>query len=129
MKILFFDGYCSLCNGFVNWGMKHDESRAIQFASLQGKHAEKYLGQTSYLTDLETVVYHRDGQIFDRSEAVLHFLVDLGGAYQVARILFLIPTAFRNFIYKLVAKNRYALFAKRDTCRLPTAEERERLLD
>jgi len=30
----------------------------------------------------------------------------------------------RDFFYDLIAKNRYALFGKRETCRLPTPEER-----
>lgn len=129
MKILFFDGYCSLCNGFVDWGLKKNKSGHIHFASLQGRNAAKYLAGTTFLADIETVVYFREGQIFDRSDAVLYFLKDIGGPYTLTSVLFAIPTSWRNFIYKLVAKNRYVIFGKRDACRMPTSEERERLLD
>lgn len=129
MKILFFDGYCSLCNALVDWGIRHDQKKNIQFASLQGETAKKYLAHTQYTVDIDTVIYFRDEKIYQQSSAVLYFFKDIGGVYSLFFIFIVLPTLIRDFFYKLVARNRYKFFKKRDTCRLPTESERERLLN
>lgn len=128
MKILFFDGYCSLCNGFIDWSMKQDKQKLVQYASLQGESAQKYLSDLKYVNEVETIVYYRENQIYDRSSAILIFFKDIGGVWQIFSVLFIIPKFIRDFFYKIIAKNRYLFFKKRDTCRLPTPEEKERLL-
>ncbi len=129
MKIIFFDGYCSLCNGFVDWAMKRDKKCQFKFASLQGEAAKLYLKETRYLTEINTIVYFNNGQLDDRASAVLHFLDDLGGFWKISKILMMLPISLQNFIYNKISKNRYKLFKKRDTCRLPNADERDRLLN
>jgi predicted DCC family thiol-disulfide oxidoreductase YuxK len=127
-RVLFFDGYCSLCNGLVDWMMRHDRSGSLKFASLQGKAASAMLPPERVKAEPDTVLYMRDGEIYDRSAAVLMALKDLGGIWALASVLFLIPSPLRNLAYRFVARIRYKVFGKRDTCRMPTPEERERLL-
>lgn len=128
-RVLFFDGYCSLCNGFVDWMIRRDHSGKLTFASLQGKTAKAML-PPERLTDgdPETVLYLRDGEIYERSTAVLMALNDLGGVWPLTSIFFIIPTPLRNLGYRFIASIRYKVFGKRETCRMPTAAERERLL-
>lgn len=128
MKILFFDGFCSICNGVVDWSLKHDHRQIVQFASLQGKTAHQKLPQ-SYLSSIETVIYLRNGKIYERSDAILFLLKDLGGWTSFLSKLRIIPRSFRDFFYKIIARNRYIFFKKREVCRLPTPTEKERLLD
>lgn len=128
MKIVFFDGYCSLCNHLVNALMRIDKAGVLKFASLQGDTAERLLGRREPATGAETIVYLRDAAKFERSAAVLHILSDLGGFWRTARIFWLLPEAIRDLCYKLIARNRYRLMKKRETCRMPTQQERERLL-
>ena len=40
----------------------------------------------------------------------------------------IVPRPIRDAVYRWIARNRYQWFGKRDTCRLPTLEERERFL-
>ena len=56
MKIVFFDGYCSLCNALVDWLIRIDKSNQLKFASLQGETAAKLLGQQKETIDLDTVI-------------------------------------------------------------------------
>ena len=128
MKILFFDGFCSLCNGVVDWGLRHDFKGVVQFASLQGNTAQKFLNEKQR-TEIETVVYYRDGIIHERSDAVLYFLKDLGGFKASAFAFKVLPRFLRDFFYRLVAKNRYRFFPRRESCRLPSSAEKDRLLD
>lgn len=129
MKILFFDGYCSMCNAIVDWGMRQDRSGQIKFAPLQGQAAQQYLKGSDYTQQIDTVVYYRDEKIFERSVAVLQFLNDLGGIWKVFIIFLLLPSGLRDFFYRFIAQNRYVFFKKRDTCRMPTPQEHERLLE
>ena len=130
MRIVFFDGYCSLCNALVDWLMRVDRSQTLRFASLQGEVARKYLKNNDTLKspDMDTIVYLRDERAYQRSHAVLMILSDLGGVWKFAQVFLVVPSPLRDLIYNLVAKNRYRIFGKRDTCRIPTPEEMKRLL-
>ncbi|OYZ21251.1 MAG: hypothetical protein B7Y39_09470 [Bdellovibrio sp. 28-41-41] len=127
IKILFFDGYCSLCNGLVDWTMRQDKHARIQFASLQGKTAKTVIPNNN-INDTDTVVYWRDGKSYQRSSAILYLLADIGGAWSLFGIFFLIPTVLRDFLYRIVAVNRYRFFNRRDSCRMSTLQEKDRLL-
>lgn len=128
MKILFFDGYCSICNSFVDWGLKHDRSGQIQFASLQGEAANQKIRDKKYLHNLNSVVYLRDGKIYDQSDAVLYFLKDTKGWASGLFVFWVVPKAIRDCAYGFFAKYRYILFKKRDHCRIPNESEKKRFL-
>ncbi|MGE4133120.1 MAG: thiol-disulfide oxidoreductase DCC family protein [Bdellovibrionales bacterium] len=125
---LFFDGHCNLCNGFVDFLIRHDRSKKILFGSLQGKAAAASL-PPHFRELLPSVVLVENGEIYSRSSAALKALALLGGIYKLGLIFFLVPRPIRDWVYDLIAKNRYAWFGRRDTCRLPSPEERERFLD
>lgn len=126
--ILFFDGVCNLCNNTVDFIIQRDTNQIIKYASLQGKTANELLG-SSYTQELHTVVFYQDQKIYIRSEAVIRALILLGPKYALSSILLVIPSFIRDFFYNLVAKNRYRIWGKRDTCRLPTASEKKLFLD
>ena len=126
-NIIFFDGVCHLCNGFVDAVISRDKSRAYLFAPLQGTTAPELLPPED-LTQLDTVIYYESGKIYRRSAAILKIITGLGGIYSVFTIGWIIPGFLRDFLYSIVAKNRYSWFGKRDFCRLPTPEERNYLL-
>lgn len=128
-KILFFDGTCSLCNNLVDRMMIWDKKSVLKFASLQGETAQKKLPEKNRQNiDPDTVLYFRDKVIFDRSTAVLLSLYDIGGLWALFAVFLIIPKFLRDLVYRFVASTRYQVFGKRDTCRIPTPEERERLL-
>lgn len=128
MKIVFFDGYCSLCNNLVDWLMRADKTGELKFASLQGDTAEQKLGSSIAPTDVDTVIYLRGDQRYERSAAILHILSDIGGFWGLAKVFFLVPKFIRDWCYRFVAQNRYRIFGKKETCRIPGPEEIERLL-
>ncbi len=128
-KILFFDGHCNLCNNLVDRLIRMDGAGVIKFASLQGETARKLLPPDK-ITELDpdTVLYLRDGEIFDRSTAVLLCLKDLGWPWAFFSVFLVVPKFLRDLVYRFVVRIRYQVFGRRDSCRLPTAEEKERLL-
>jgi predicted DCC family thiol-disulfide oxidoreductase YuxK len=65
---------------------------------------------------------------FERSEAWIEVLRELGGAWSVVSGLRLIPRRVRDLVYDLVARNRYAWFGSYRECRIPSPEQRSRFL-
>lgn len=127
MKIIFFDGVCGLCNGFVDFILKIDKHQSFTFSPLQSEYAAQHL-EPEHIKDLTSVVYLKNGKKFLKSRAVIEILSDIGGIWKLAVIGKVIPDNLRNKAYDMVAANRYKLFGKKETCRLPTPEERARFL-
>lgn len=127
MKVIFFDGVCGLCNGFVDFILKIDKTQSFTFSPLQSDYAAQHLSQED-VRDLTSVVYLKDGQKFTKSRAVIEILHDVGGVWKIAVLGKILPENLRNKAYDMVASNRYKLFGKKETCRLPTPEERARFL-
>jgi predicted DCC family thiol-disulfide oxidoreductase YuxK len=128
-NIIIFDGVCNLCNGLVRFVIKNDRKGTIRFAPLQsdfGRHLQSAINTGKRNSD--TVVYSRKGINFFRSDAVLYILKDLGGPWRILYGLRIIPRFLRDYIYNVVAANRYRVFGKRDTCMIPGPEIKERFL-
>lgn len=122
--IVFFDGYCGLCNGVVDFMIVRDTERKLMYSPLQGETARALLTEAER-TDLNTVIVTRGAARFKKSDAVFEALRDLGGAYSaLAAIGGIFPRFIRDAAYDMVAGNRYGLFGRRDACRLPGPEER-----
>lgn len=128
MNILFFDGICHLCNGYINFLIRLDSKKAMHYSALQGKKALEILSDSQRL-DLKSILYFKNGKVLEKSNAVIESLFDVSSWFFWIKILYVIPAFIRNFVYDLVAQNRYKLFGKNDLCRIPTAEERKYLLD
>lgn len=126
-NVIFFDGVCGLCNGFVDFVMKIDRQNVFFFAPLQGEYAQKTL-TTADTQNLNTIVVMINGRTYRKSEAVLNVFGLIGGAWGPFSILLTLPAPLRDKAYELIAKNRYRLFGKREICRFPTPEERSRFL-
>ena len=127
--VLFFDGVCGLCNRFVDFVLKHDRDGRVLFAPLQGATAASALSE-DIVRGLDTVVFLEKGRPNVRSSAIVQIFWQLGGAWSVlGTLLWIIPKPIRDFGYRIVARSRYRLFGQKETCRLPTPEERARFLD
>ncbi|HEU4869936.1 MAG TPA: thiol-disulfide oxidoreductase DCC family protein [Pyrinomonadaceae bacterium] len=134
--IILYDGVCGLCNRLVQFLLKHDKSSRLRFASLQSDFAAKVLRRHGIdPKDLDTVhvvenYEQPDEQVLQRSDAILRAGRELGGFYSVsATAAKVIPRALRDVIYRFVARNRYRVFGKYDTCMLPEPNQRSRFLD
>ena len=127
-KIVFFDGVCHLCNGFVDFAIQNEtHPKRLKFAPLQGETAKQILS-TQDRESLSTVIFYDQGKILRASDAVLEILKMmkfpwslLGQAGKIA------PLNFRDFLYQIVAKNRYQWFGEKDSCRIPLPHERDQL--
>jgi predicted DCC family thiol-disulfide oxidoreductase YuxK len=126
--IIFFDGVCNLCNNFVDLVISIDETHIFRFASLQGETAKKLLAPQDY-TKLNSVVLYTPKKVLTKSSAVIEILKSLGGAWKAVGIFGALPATVTDVLYDMTAKYRYKIFGKKETCRIPTKEERALFLD
>jgi predicted DCC family thiol-disulfide oxidoreductase YuxK len=128
--LVFFDGVCNFCNNTVNWIIKHDPKGIIKFASLQSAYAQTFLPTLGIEPEqLSSVIVVCDRKVYLESDAALRIGKALGTGWRtLAAFGYVVPPFLRNATYKLVARNRYKWFGKRDTCRMPTPEERSRFV-
>lgn len=127
--VVLFDGVCNFCNGYVNYVIDHDPADYFRFASLQSAAGSALAARHGIdVNELSTVVFIADDKAYTRSGAVLRICGKLRGPMRLLSPLLIVPAPLRDFGYRLVAKNRYRLFGKREACRLPTESDRARFL-
>lgn len=127
-RIVYFDGYCGLCDRFVSFILAKDRRRRLHVTPLQGETAARRLGPLARASAPETVIYEDAAGLHHRSTAVLRAVVALGGWWRAAGALRIVPRPARDVIYDWVARHRFRWFGRRDSCRLPTAEEQAAFL-
>lgn len=126
-NVIFFDGVCHLCNGFVDSVISRDKQHRFLFAPLQGATAAELLASQDR-ERLDSVVYFQNGRTYYRSTAIVKVLTGLGGVYRLFGLAWLLPRPLRDFFYDIIARYRYSWFGKRDFCRIPLPEEKSYLL-
>ncbi|HSB91612.1 MAG TPA: DCC1-like thiol-disulfide oxidoreductase family protein [Flavitalea sp.] len=128
--IILFDGVCNLCQGSVQFVLKHDTRRQFLFASLQSPVAIKLLGKFKTNSALpDSFVLIENGILFTRSTAALRVCRRLNSALPLLYAFIIIPKFVRDAVYNLIARNRYKWFGKSNECWLPTRELSARFLD
>lgn len=133
--IILYDGVCGLCNRLVQFFIKRDRHDRLRFASLQSDFAAVVLkrhGADPH--DLDTVYVVKDyeqssEELLGRSNAILCVLPELGGIWRLSGVGRVLPRWVRDRLYDLVAKNRYRMFGKFESCMLPEPKQRRKFLD
>lgn len=128
--VLLFDGVCGLCNKWVDFVLKIDRKGVVKFASLQSKTGTDVVRQYGLKEGyLDSVVLIDHGKVHTKSDAVLKLMRQTKTVWSAVNIFSVLPRFFRDAVYDLIAANRYRIFGKHDSCRLPSPEERSRFLD
>lgn len=127
--IILFDAECILCSANAQFVLTQDHKKRFRLASMQGE-----VGSAIYRrfgidpANPDTmIVVHGDSMQRD-SDAVLSIYAGLGWPWKAFSIFRLVPRFIRDPLYRMIARNRYRIFGKRDSCWLPAPEFRDRLL-
>lgn len=128
-KIILFDGVCNLCNSSVNFIIDRDKNNKFKFAALQSETGQKFLEKFSLnASEFDSVILIDDNKFYTKSTAALKIAKEFPSLWKLFYAFIIIPAPLRNVLYDLVAKNRYRLFGKKDSCRMPTPELKEKFL-
>ncbi len=126
--VILFDGVCNLCNSFVNFVMDRDGGE-FRFASIQSDAGSELMREAGLSPeDLETFVVVDGDTVYTKSSAGLVVLRRLGLPYSLTYPAVVVPSVLRDPFYDFVASRRYDWFGKRDTCRVPDEETKDRFL-
>ena len=128
--IILFDAVCVLCNGWAKFLIQHDKNCRFKLVSAQSdlgtalfKH---YQLSTEHYT---TMLVIKDAKLYTESTAVLKVMQHLGFPFSLMNAGYFIPRSIRDFLYRLVALNRYKLFGKTDSCLMPSPETKHHFLE
>jgi predicted DCC family thiol-disulfide oxidoreductase YuxK len=129
-SIIFFDGVCNLCNNSVQFIIKRDKHKRFLYASLQSDAARDILLQFKIKNSgFDSIILLENGKLYQKSTAILKIVKQLNGFWKLNYVFILFPKFFRDFIYDIIAKNRYKWFGKREVCLLPTGDMKLRFLE
>ncbi|HYJ63939.1 MAG TPA: thiol-disulfide oxidoreductase DCC family protein [Parafilimonas sp.] len=121
--VILFDGVCNLCNASVQYVIKHDKKKLFRFASLQSSFGESVLKQYDLpVNTFNSFILLSDNKIYTRSTAALLVAKKLSGLIKLFYGFIIIPKFIRDFVYDVIAKNRYKWFGKKEACWVPTPE-------
>lgn len=127
-RIILFDGECNFCDQSVQFIIKRDPYGHFKFASLQSDMGKKLLNKYNAPSDIDSFVLIEGNNCYFQSSAALRVCKNLKGVWKLPYILIVVPKPLRDFFYGIVAKNRYKWFGRKETCMLPSPEERKRFL-
>jgi predicted DCC family thiol-disulfide oxidoreductase YuxK len=128
--IVVFDAQCLLCSRWVRFILKFDRRGVFRFASIQGATGQALLAREGLRVDgLQTLLLVDGGRSWQHTGAILRVLHALGWPWRAAWLLWLVPARLRDAAYRLIARNRYTLFGRSETCLMPPPDYARRFLD
>jgi predicted DCC family thiol-disulfide oxidoreductase YuxK len=132
--IIVFDGVCVLCNGWVDFLLKHDHRERYRFAAMQGETGRALLSAHGLDPDDPVsflLIEHDRGpvpRVSTDTVAIRRVLAGLGGAWRLAALSALVPPFLRDPLYRFVARHRYRWFGRHDACLLPDPAQAHRFV-
>ena len=133
--IVLYDGVCGLCNRAVQFLLKRDRHDRLQFASLQSDLAAKVLNRHGMNPKGLDTVYavlnygEPNETLLAKGDAFLFFAGVIDGVWSVASVVKVVPRPVRNWLYDFVARHRYQVFGKSESCMLPDPKQRHKFLE
>lgn len=116
-KIILFDGICALCNNFIVFVAKNDRKDTFRFLPLQNKNINQFIDtEKNNIKNLKSIILIEEGNLKYKSNAAIEILIHLKRIYLLCKVFYIIPKQIRDFIYDLIANNRYKIFGKTENC-------------
>jgi len=129
-KVILFDGVCNLCNQSVLKIIKYDKHNTFLFTALQSEKGKEILNLLRINSSkVDSIVLYDPGVSYDiKSTAALKIMQDFKGLWRISFLFLFIPEYIRNYLYDVIAKNRYQWFGKKEVCMIPTPELKAKFL-
>ncbi|MCR8826040.1 thiol-disulfide oxidoreductase DCC family protein [Pseudosulfitobacter koreensis] len=128
--LIVFDGECVLCSGFFRFVLRHDHAQRFSFVTAQSP-----LGQALYKAldlnadDFETNLVIVNGLIYEKLDAFAAAMSAMGWPWRAFAAAKRMPTVIKRPLYDVIARNRYRIFGRYDTCMVPDKDVRARFID
>lgn len=127
--VVVFDGDCVLCSANARFILRHDRRGHFRLATMQSGAGAALMARFGIdPLDPETFILVEGDRVRRNSDAALAIAEGLGWPWNALGALRIVPRALRDAIYRLVARNRYRWFGRRERCFVPTPEQADRVL-
>ncbi|AWN48722.1 hypothetical protein DK419_22150 [Methylobacterium terrae] len=127
--IILFDAECVLCSANARFVLERDRAATFRLAAMQGEVGRALSLRHGLDPDDPASLLVVEGDRMRRdSDAILHIYETLGRPWSLARILRVVPAALRDPVYRFVARNRYRVFGRRESCWVAPDRYRDRIL-
>ncbi len=127
--IIVFDAECVLCSANAQFVLRHDRERRFRLASMQNDVGASLYRRFGIDPDNpESMIVVAGDRVLKDSDAILAIYAGLGWPWKAVSLLRFVPRLLRDPAYRWLARNRYRLFGRRETCWLPSPEDRDRVL-
>jgi predicted DCC family thiol-disulfide oxidoreductase YuxK len=127
--IILFDAECVLCSANAQFILKHDTLGRFHLASMQGAVGNMLFERHGVdPADPSTLIVVQGESVRFNSDAVLSIYEGLGLPWRLVAVFRVVPAVVRDAIYGWVARNRYRIFGRRQTCWVAPPEFRNRVL-
>lgn len=127
--VIVFDAECILCSANAQFVLRHDHARRFRLASMQGEAgAALYRRFGIDPTNPDTMIVVEGEVALRDSDAVLAIYNGLSWPWKVISVLRIVPRFLRDPLYRIIARNRYRIFGKREICWVPSPDHADRML-
>ena len=123
------DAQCGLCTKGALWIAGNDRTRKFRIVPMQselGSALLRHYGMSP--EDPLSWLYIRRGQAFTSMDAIIRVGRELGGIWKGLSVLRILPRAAQDYLYGVIARNRYRFLGRQSFCDLPAPEIQERIL-
>jgi predicted DCC family thiol-disulfide oxidoreductase YuxK len=127
--VWLFDGHCMLCSRAVQYHLQHERNETVRFVAIQAREG-RALAKTHNIDpdNPDSFLFIEAGHAYEKSDGVLQLLKHVGGWARLLRIGVILPRPVRDWLYDLIARNRYALFGKSDACHMALPKHMQRFV-
>lgn len=127
--VILFDAACVLCSANARFVLERDRGGVFRLASMQSEVGQRLYRRHGLDPDdpVSMLVVESD-RVRRDSDAVLGIYEKLGFPWKLAAVLRIVPAAMRDPVYRWIARNRYRVFGKRETCWIAPPQYRDRIL-
>ena len=128
-NIIFFDGICNFCDSTIDFIWKNNKKRNIYYASLQSHFSKEFLKRFNEDISMDTIYYYSQGIIYKKSRAISKICIELKSPYPFLGLFIKVLPFIGDVFYDIISNNRYSILGKKESCRIPSIEEKQFFLN
>jgi predicted DCC family thiol-disulfide oxidoreductase YuxK len=127
--VILYDGECELCSAIVKFIVHRSRNSLLAFSAIKAASFQIERGRDNAARAYQTIFVLEGSQVLESGDAVIRLLRKMDRPWSalavVARIA---PRIVRDFVYRFVARNRYRVFGRRQSCLFCVPDEGRRFV-
>ena len=114
--LILFDGFCPICNAFVRFITKTNHNKRIVFCSMESELGIKIINDLNLSNISDSIIVIEKDDYYTNGQAIKKIADKFTGMHSICKLIKLFPIFVIDFIYQIIAKNRYLIFNKYKEC-------------